>query len=376
MMWMRAEGIRAARAVVWFGATLLVAGIASAAPPSVEVLGFGGRADTDYTRLWALSPSAPPREIGRVYHRAGSSVKGAVLPDRRVVAVAERRQSADESRDRSWTGAMYLVDETRTEALVGDVYEGSWPVVLDASRVLVARGEAGPVLADEQRIDAIFVDQIDVATKKVKRLYQSHGYLALPIGELRGSVYVADYGPAGVALVAIPKTGAPQIVASELLLGRDFSLDAERSVVYVQVRHADARDRWQVVEIDLATGKKRALIDGSHYGMVPRRWPRGQTLAVNPAPDAGLHWLRLSDPVGRTARNVLRAPFEFGPGVDEVAAVAPNGNSVAILHHATRDATTALWLVDPRSNRGFPVQLPPKELRFEVVGIVDGEVRP
>lgn len=373
MIRMRADGLRAAATVVSFvavGGALLAASVASAAPPALEVLGFGGRAETDYTRLWALSPSVPPREIGRIYHRAGSSVKGAVLADRRVVAVAERGATPD----RSWTGALYLVGEnTRTEALIGDVYEGSWPVVLDATRVLVARGEAGPALAsDEQRIDATFVDQVDVASRKVKRLYQSHGYLALPIGELRGTVYVADYGPAGVALVAISRSGAAQIVASDLLLGRDFSIDAERNVVYAQVRHPDARDRWQVVEIDLTTGKKRALIDGLHYGMVPRRWPRGQTLAVNPAPDAGMHWLRLSD---RTNRGVLRAPFDFGPGVDEIVAVAANGDSAAIVHHGSRGAPNSLWLVDVRSNRGVAVSLPPKELRFEVVGVVD-EVRP
>ncbi len=330
-------------------------------PPALEVLGFGGDGESDFTRLLAVSPTGA-RELGRVIHQPGSSVKGALLGNGRVAAVAQRSVA----RERSWTGALYLLVEGRTETLLDAVYEGSWPVALDEARVLVARGTPGlqPVeLQHQQRIDDVFVDEYDVATRTVKRLYQSRGYLALPIGQHDHQTYLADIGPGGVSLVAVTTQGRVRVVADGLQLARDFSLDKQRNAVYCQVRHPRQPSLWQVIEIDLPSGRVQPVLDGNHYAMVPARWPIDGLLALNPVAGEGL---ALFDP---STRRVRQPSFQLGHGIDEVAAVAADGRGVAILHHGG-PARPQLYLVDAQTQRAFPVPIPREERRFEVVGVV------
>ncbi len=353
------------------GLALLLVGVAAVAqaapiPPALEVLALAGDGDSGATQLYALSPTAAPRALGRLLHVPGSSVKGALLGNRRVAAVAER----DANRERSWSGALYLMVEGRTEALVNQVYEGSWPVAVSDSRVLVARGEAGPgfpELTGEQRVDTIAIDEVDVATGRVQRLYEARGYLALPIGQHEGSTYLAQIDRHGVSLIGVHPAGGVRVVATELLLGRDFSIDRERNSIVCQVRHLERRDLWQVIEIDLATGEKKQVLDGDHYAMLPAVWPGGQLLLLNRTRRAGPTLWDL-----RTHK-LVAAPLAIGEGLVELAATAADRRGLALVQHTPR--ARRAWLFDTRAALSFPLILPQGEPRLEIVGVVPTEVR-
>ena len=129
------------------------------------------------------------------------------------------------------------------------------------------------------------------------------------------------------------------------------------------MRHPRQPSLWQVIEIDLPSGRIQPVLDGNHYAMVPARWPLDGLLALNPVAGEGL---ALFDP---STRRVRQPSFRLGHGIDEVAAVAADRRGVAVLHHGG-PARPQLYLVDAQTQRAFPVPIPREERRFEVVGVV------
>jgi hypothetical protein len=330
---------------------------AQAAQPGALAL-LVTRAGESESRLVFVDPSTGKLPDGgaRIAHLPGAAVRGALLPGRGAVVVADRAPGAD----RSWGASLLRVDGDSVVELCDRVDHASRPLVTADGRVVVARGKVGSIARPgELRTDELTVEQIDPtsgpASGAARVLWRGRGYQAHLAGSWNGEVVIYHVRAGGASLEAIPLDGgrARTLVASLPPYARDFSVDAGE--LAFAGRDEERSDRWVVDVVELASGARRRVHSSSSQVLAPRFWP-GHTLAI--AGEArGLELLGVGP----------RLPVSGG-----VVVVRATGSSgAAAWLHLPGRALPDVLLLDGDGRLRTRVEAPPRT-HLEIVGFVGG----
>ena len=205
------------------------------------------------------------------------------MPGSRVVLAVSDIAPA---RERSWAaGLLRLQQDQSPRLLVDRVYHGSRPLVIDAHRVAVQRGEEGPEpegpeVRQHLRIDSLSIDIVDSETGDAHTIYGWTGYETHLAGLYGSELIVYRVGPAGADLIGVHLADGAQrsIVASWPPAARDFSIDAEHGALIAQQLAPNSSHHWQIERVELATGQSSVLATSRHADMMPFSWPSGGVL--------------------------------------------------------------------------------------------------
>lgn len=269
-------------------------------------------------------------------HLPDATVRAVVIPGKNeIVATADTTPTQDASFNAS---LFYLRAHSPSERLVDRVVHASTPLVTSAGRVFVSRGEPGKYVDGQMRIDALTIDEIDLAMGKPRTVYQSNGYLLFLAGALGEEIVLYRIVPGQADIIAIdPNTGKDRFILKNLPpFARDFSIDPSSQTLVFQNRHETDSGTWVVDRVDMKTGKNQRLFAGSSMTLAPFALPRGGVL-FNP-PGHGLSAL--------DGHFAISGPL--GTGVDVVAAVTANGRYLGALH-TLPSAFAVPFVVDTQS---------------------------
>ena len=335
------------------------ADIAAPKAPRTAVLAtYPGAELTSLFLVDAMGSSnlAPVATFG---HLSDATVRAVVVPGKsEILATADTTPSRDASFNAS---LFHLRPHAPPERLVDRVVHASRPFVTSAGRVFVSRGEPGNEIEGRMRIDALAIDEIDLATGQSRTVHKANGYLLFLVGGLGAEIVVYRVFPDQADIVAIdPDTAAVRPIVKNLPpFARDFSIDANNNSLVFQNRHESDSRTWVVDRVDLFTGKSSRLFSGSSMTLSPFALPQGGVI-FNPR-GQGLSPLDANVPV--------IAPL--GPGVDVIAASSADGRYLAALH--TRPSTFAVpFIVDTKSGATRALTAP-ANTRVVVAGfVVDG----
>ena len=312
----------------------------------------------------AGSARSPSRALATVRHLRDGSVRAALLPHGSTVLVSA---PVTPGRDPSFDGGLFaLRPDAGAQPLCAGLVHASSPAVTDDGRVLVSRGEAGPVSPESStmRVDALSVDEVDLGTGALRPVHAYSGYLAYLAGTFHDEVLLYRVGPgvADVVGVQLDSGTVRSVVPTLVPFARDFSVDAERGVLVYRNRHETDAHRWVVDEVDLASGRARRLFAGASFALAPHAWPGGG-VALNPE-GRGLTLLESRDPVA--------APR--GAGIDHVRAVDEGGRWVALLH-TVPDALGVPVVLDRTTGEAWGLDVP-TGADVAIAGFVAPEVTP
>jgi hypothetical protein len=356
---------------------------AEAAPPPtswmLEVLAT--RANAAESALWLVDAAGRAREVARVAHLPGATVRGVPASGGRVLVVADRAPGSD----RSWRSSLLVLEPGRAARELCDrVDHASRPLVLDDRRALVSRGRAGTAPASAAaspaaaargalRVDELSIDEVELATGATREVWRSTGWQAHLAGVAGGEAIVyfvappgtgppfadsmAWVGADGAGLLAIDvATGSVRMLASLRPFARDFTIDGAGRVVFAE--RDDARhDLWTIERVAIASGAHERLLASASQHLAPFAWPGGEVAYAD-----GERGLALS-------ASGLRAPA--GAGVDVVRAAAPDGSRAALWHYAPGVALPDVIVVDAAARPLTRVAAPPAT-RLEIVGFAPG----
>jgi hypothetical protein len=300
--------------------------------------------------------AANPAPVATFTHLPDAAVRAAALPGGdAVLATADTA----ETRDRSFNASLFrLRPHAPPETLCDRVVHASRPLVTPAGRVFVSRGTEGPAREGEMRIDHLTIDEIDPRTSTSRVVHALEGQLGFLAGWSGQELVVYRIFAGRADLVGVhPDTGAVRPIVDRLPpFARDFSIDAAGSRLVFQNRHVTDTRTWEVDEVDLVTGRTRALHSGPSMTMAPAVLPDGG-IVFNPA-GAGLHPLDA----------LLRVNGPLGAGVDVIAANSP---SYLAALHTVAGALPVPFLIDAKT--GTAELLPaPKNARIAIAGFVAG----
>lgn len=331
----------------------------AAPPPSPHgprvalVATFPGAAHSSLYLVQA-GDTADPAPVATFAHLPDAAVRAAVLPaSDTVLAAAE----VAETRDRSFNASLFrLRPHAPPEALCDRVVHASRPLITPAGRVFVSRGTAGPAQEGRMRVDHLTLDEIDPQTGAARVVHALEGHLGFLAAWAGHELVVYRIFPGGADLVGVdPDTGAVRPILAHLPpFARDFSVDAAGKRLVFQNRQTTDARTWEVVEVELATGRSRPLHAGPSMTMAPAVLPEGGVV-FNPA-GAGL----------RPLDAALRVDGPLGAGVDVIAASSPQIPYLAALH-TVAGALPVPFLLDTRT--GAAALLPaPKGARLAIAG--------
>jgi hypothetical protein len=278
-------------------------------------------------------------------HLPDATVRAIVIPGKNeIVATADTTPTRDASFNAS---LFYLRAHTPPERLVDRVVHASTPLVTSAGRVFVSRGEPGKFVDGQMRVDALTIDEIDVATGKARTVYQTNGYLLFLAGALGEEIVVYRIIPGQADIVAIDSnTGKQRFIQKNLPpFARDFSIDPSSHTLVFQNRHETDSSTWVVDRVDMKTGKGQRLFAGSSMTLAPYAIPRGGVL-FNPR-GYGLSAL--------DGHSSISGPL--GVGVDVVSAVTADGRYLAALH-TLPSAFAVPFVVDTQSGTARVLSAP------------------
>ncbi|WP_437970363.1 hypothetical protein WMF04_14175 [Sorangium sp. So ce260] len=325
-----AGGEDPAPALSRIGHVLVPAAAAAPAPrpaaARVAILATSPGAARSTLHITAVGGGQAGPALATIQHLSDAVVRARVVP-RTSIVVATADTSP--SRDRSFNASLFRVEpHAEPVALCDGVVHASRPLVTADGRVFVSRGVAGPEPPMDGdlarlRVDALTIDEVDLATGATRTAHRHTGYLAFLAGEWNGDLVVYRVSPGSADIVLVnPDSGATRVIAPAIPpFARDFSIDAATGALVFQGRHETNPGMWVIDRIDLARGKRARLEVSASNGLAPHVWPGGG-LAYTPDRATGLFL------VG--ARAALRGPL--GAGVDTIQAVSPDASWVAALH--------------------------------------------
>ncbi len=289
-------------------------------------------------------------------HLPDATVRAIVIPGKNeIVATADTTPTRDASFNAS---LFYLRAHSPPERLVDRVVHASTPLVTSAGRVFVSRGEPGPIIDGQMRVDALTIDEIDLTSGPSRTVYQTNGYLLFLAGSLGQEIVLYRIVPGQADIVAVdPTTGKERFILKNLPpFARDFSIDPSSKTLVFQNRHETDSHTWVVDRIDMKTGKSQRLFAGSSMTLAPFALPQGGILFNRPG-----HGLSALD--GRFSNS-----GPLGAGVDVVAAITADGRYLGVLH-TLPSAFAVPFVVDVQS--GTTRVLPaPTNTRVVVAGFV------
>jgi hypothetical protein len=212
------------------------------------------------------------------------------------------------------------------------------------------------------RVDSLSIEEVDPATGSLRPIHTMNGYLAHLAGSIGSEIVLYRVGPAGADIAAVDAdTGSVRsIVASLPPFARDFSVDEGERALIFQGRHETDSRTWVVDRVDLTSGKKTRLFEGSSLNLAPHAWPGG-AVAYNPDGRSGLALL------GAGALEV-RSPL--GEGVDVVLAASQDRRWLAALHTA-QGALPAPFAINTETGAALALHGPPGA-RIAIAGFVPG----
>lgn len=328
---------------------------AMAAPPLIMV----GTDRSGHSRFYRVEPDgAWPAPFATVLHRADATPRAAQHPSRATLLAASRGQA----RDRSFDYVLFRVDADGTsEQVATSLTHAGRPHVDDAGRILVVRGEAGPAIAGETRVDRFSLDEVEPTTGTLRRWHDFEGHHLHLAATRGGEAYLYRVGPRGADLVAVDAGGRLRVIRRSVLpYARDFSLDDDGRLIFRQ-RHPDDTQRWQALRVDAHRegASPELLYEDDTFALAPHAWPGGGLL-INPRRE-GMALHGAHDPV---------SAHPMGPGVDLLRATSANRRFVALLHTRT-DALPQPFIIDRTTGRVSIPDAPPGE-RIAIAGFEGG----
>lgn len=327
--------------------TALLPLLCLASAPAVALLSTSG--DTTELRTQLVGDATLAPAVARFTHQDGSTVKGALLPDGRVVAAAV----VGRPRDESFEAQLFLLEAGQPARVVArGLAVASRPVVLSDGRVFVQRGSPGEE-TERGRIDALTLDEVDVASGRARPIYAARGFTTFLAGAAGRELVVYEVGPDGARLLAVHvDTLAVRLLTALAPLAFDFTVDAARHRVVFTLGTPGA-ERWAVVSVGLEGGAPTTLARGPGVALVPAVLPDGRVLWA-PGPGAGL----------RFAAGGQALPAQ-GPGFERVVATA--GAVLLVLHETPGDFPRLVTrtLEGPALKTAFPAGA-----RLDVAGVL------
>ena len=305
--------------------------------------------------------SAP---VATFTHLAGAVVRGSVIPGTSIVlATADTKPTRDLSFNAS---LLRVAPHEPPEALCDGVVHASRPLITRSGRVFVSRGAPGPVNAAapaEMRVDALSVDEVDPATGALRPIHTMSGYLAFLAGSIGSEILLYRVAPAGADIVAVDAdTGSVRPILPSLPpFARDFSVDEGARALVFQGRHETDSRTWVVDRVDLASGKRSRLYEGSSMSLAPHVWPGG-AVAYNPDGRSGLALLGVG---------ALKVRGPLGDGVDVVLAASHDRRWLAALH-TVQGALPAPFAINTETGAALALHGPPGA-RIAIAGFVPAE---
>ncbi|WP_433935721.1 hypothetical protein AB3662_13395 [Sorangium cellulosum] len=298
----------------------------SAASRRVAILATYPEAAVTTLHIASLGGAKAGPALATLRHLSDAVVRASVVPRTPIVLATA---DTSPSRDRSFNASLFRLEpHAAPVALCDGVAHASRPLVTADGRVFVSRGVAGPEPPPDGdlarlRIDALTIDEVDLATGATRAVHRHTGYLAFLAGAWDGELVVYRVAPGLADIVLVnPDTGATRVIAPSIPpFARDFSIDAAAGALVYQGRHEVDPGTWVIDRLDLKSGKRTRIETSASNGLAPHAWPGGG-LAYTPDRRTGLLL------VG--ARAALRGPL--GAGVDAVQAVSPDAAWVAALH--------------------------------------------
>ncbi|WP_437940812.1 hypothetical protein [Sorangium sp. So ce341] len=341
---------------------------AASAAARVAILATTPGATRTTLHIAAVGGAQAGPALATLQHLDDAVVRARVVPRTPiVVATADTRPS----RDRSFNATLFRVEpHAEPVALCDGVVHASRPLVTADGRVFVSRGAAGPEPPMDGdlarlRVDALTIDEVDLATGATRTAHRHTGYLAFLAGAWNGELVVYRVSPGSADLVLVnPDSGAARVLAPSIPpFARDFSVDATTGALVFQERHETDPGLWVIDRLDLARGKRARLEVSANSGLAPHAWPGGG-LAYTPDRAAGLRV------VGASAE--VRGPL--GAGVDAIQAVSPDGAWVAALH-TNPSAFAVPFAIHAESGEAFAIPAP-SGARIAVAGFTTAKEEP
>lgn len=316
-----------------------------------------------HTSLHLVTPgdtAAALAPVATLGHAEDAAVRGVTVPGSDAVAVIADTLAA---RDLSFAASLYRMAPHRPPELICDrVVHASRPLATASGRVFVSRGVAGPPSEDRYRVDALTIDEVDLATGATRTVHAFAGYLAFLAGAHGSEILVYRVDASGADLVGVdPDTGKVRTIAALLPFARDFSVDPARGAIVMAERDESDSRAWAIDRIDLQSGARTRLRESASMSMAPFAWPSGAVVWSA----EGRGGLSLLDGSGA----VPRAPL--GAGVDLVRAVSADGAWAALLH--TVPSTLPVpFAVDVRAGKAAALPAP-SGARVEIAGFLGGD---
>ncbi|WP_437592718.1 hypothetical protein [Sorangium sp. So ce1000] len=367
-----ADGEASAPAIARVGRALVPTAVAApaapAALPRVAILATPPGAARTTLHVVSVGGAKAGPALATLQHLSDAVVRARVVPRTRlVVATAD----TSPSRDRSFNASLFRIQPgAEPVALCDGVVHASRPLVTAEGRVFVSRGVAGPEPSPEDnltqlRVDALTIDEVDLATGAIRTVHRTTGNLAFLAGEWNGELVLYRVSPATADIVLVdPDSGATRVIVPSIPpFARDFSIDAAAGALVFQERHETDPGTWVIDRIDLTRGKRTRLEASSSHGLAPHVWPGGG-LAYTPERATGLSVIG--------ARATVRSPL--GPGIDAIQAVSEDAAWVAALH--TNPSTFAFPFAI-RVESGEVAAIPaPSGARIAVAGFLTAKEEP
>jgi hypothetical protein len=261
--------------------------------------------------------------VATVAHPPLATIRAAVQGDG-VVAVIDQATRGD----RSFASSLVRVHPgAAPTSLIAGVVHASRPTPRPGStEVLVSRGAAAVDPATGARDDRLSIDAIDVATGAARTVMTDRGSLLFVAGVAGAEAIVYRVDARGkAALVAVDLASGRRraLVADLPPFARDFSIDGAAGRLVFQNRHRSDAARWVVESVALDTGVASVLHEDASMQLAPHLWPDG-SLALTRDPKRPLERLDLGAGVKMaTARDLPE-------GVARVAAIDGPGSQVAV----------------------------------------------
>jgi hypothetical protein len=339
------------------------------------------------TTLHLASPAAGERShaLATLVHHDEAVVRATLLEGSELVVLAT--VDLEPSRDRSFGASLVRLSPHAPPATLasGLVYASrAHPL---GARVVVARGVAGEAAPGAPRVDQLTLELVDVATGALEELCAWTGYLVHVAGQLDDELFVYRVGPAagatGAELVALDlRTKELRRLASVAPFARDFSVDPRGRRLVMQNRSPARGDRWQVVSLDLATGRQTVLRESSSMAQTPFALPTGDVLVSDGARGGSIDWSydASRDGEGSPERGHFRPSPSWesvGAGSDRVDAAHASGRYLAALRFAPSRLPTPVLLELVAGERELvATRLPhPEGTRVAIAGFVSSARR-
>ena len=290
-----------------------------------------------------------PSSTTVLHHLPDAAVKGAVLPDGEVLAIADYQPG----KDRSFGSALFrFVTDGEAILLADRVAYASRPLVTREGRVFVSRGDAGPLTDGAMRVDALSVDEVNPQTGATRTVWRDTGYGAFLAGVFKHDLVVYEVQPELARLLLVDSdTGRERILLPSLPpFASSFSITNSGDVIFQDL---DTNSGLWAIERLGITSDRLDILQKSQSSLSPRAWPNGEVTWS--APD-GLR------------RFGQAAPLAISDNVD-LLAVAQDGSSAAALVRSLPNATPDVVVLDSGGTEVGRFTLPTSTL-FDVGGFL------